>query len=63
MEDLYRRVSDKQTMGSVVGELRLSLGDLEKSLDIFFRNPQDKAVLINVPGQLARKAEADQIPS
>ncbi len=54
MEDLYRRVSDKQTMGSVVGELRLSLGDLEKSLDIFFRNPQDKAVLINVPGQLAR---------
>jgi chemosensory pili system protein ChpA (sensor histidine kinase/response regulator) len=54
MEDLYRRVSDKQTMGSVVGELRLSLGELEKSLDIFFRNPQDKAVLINVPGQLAR---------
>ena len=54
MEDLYRRVSDKQTMGSVVGELRLSLGELEKSLDIFFRNPQDKAVLTRVPGQLAQ---------
>ena len=54
MEDLYRRVSDKQTMGSVVGELRVSLGELEKSLDIFFRNPKDKAVLTSVPGQLAQ---------
>ena len=54
MEDLYRRVSDKQTMGSVVGELRVSLGELEKSLDIFFRNPQDKLVLTQVPGQLSQ---------
>ncbi|MES2945284.1 MAG: Hpt domain-containing protein [Pseudomonadota bacterium] len=54
MEELYRRVSDKQTMGSVVGELRISLGELEKSLDLFFRNPQDKAVLRNVPGQLSQ---------
>lgn len=54
MEDLYRRVSDKQTMGSVVGELRISHGELEKSLDIFFRNPKDKAPLTSVPGQLAQ---------
>ncbi len=54
MEELYRRVSDKQTMGSVVGELRISLGELEKSLDIFFRNPQDKTVLANVPWQLSQ---------
>ena len=54
MEELYRRVSDKQTMGSVVGELRVSLGELEKSLDIFFRNPQDKTALTSVPGQLAQ---------
>ena len=54
MEELYRRVSDKQTMGSVVGELRLSLGELEKSLDAFFRNPQDKTVLRDVPGQLSQ---------
>ena len=54
MEDLYRRVSDKQTMGSVVGELRISLGELEKSLDIFFRNPKDKVALTSVPGQLAQ---------
>lgn len=52
MEELYRRVSDKQTMGSVVGELRLSLGELEKSLDLFFRNTQDKTILQAVPGQL-----------
>jgi chemosensory pili system protein ChpA (sensor histidine kinase/response regulator) len=54
MEELYRRVSDKQTMGSVVGELRVSLGELEKSLDIFFRNPQDKVSLQSVPGQLSQ---------
>ncbi|SFU97729.1 chemosensory pili system protein ChpA (sensor histidine kinase/response regulator) [Polaromonas sp. YR568] len=54
MEELYRRVSDKQTMGSVVGELRVSLGELEKSLDIFFRNPQDKVALQSVPGQLSQ---------
>jgi chemosensory pili system protein ChpA (sensor histidine kinase/response regulator) len=54
MEDLYRRVSDKQTMGSVVGELRISLGEIEKSLDAFFRNPEDRMVLRDVPGQLAQ---------
>ena len=54
MEDLYSRVSDKQTMGSVVGELRLSLGELEKALDVFFRNPADKTSLHPVPGQLSQ---------
>ena len=54
MEELYSRVSDKQTMGSVVGELRVSLGELEKSLDIFFRNPQDKTTLQAVPGKLSQ---------
>ena len=54
MEELYSRVSDKQTMGSVVGELRVSLGELEKTLDAFFRNPQDKASLQSVPGKLTQ---------
>ena len=53
MEELYRRVNDKQTMGSVVGELRVSLGELEHSLDMFFRDPQDKTRLQAVPGQLS----------
>lgn len=54
MEELYRRVSDRQTMGTVVGELRITLGELEKSLDQFFRNPREKGVLRDVPGQLAQ---------
>ena len=54
MEDLYRQVSDKQTMGSVVGELRVNLGELEKSLDQFFRNPLDKTALRDVPVHLSQ---------
>ncbi len=54
MEELYRRVSDRQTMGSVVEELRTSLTEIEKSLDTFFRNPKDKAPLNDVPNQLAQ---------
>lgn len=54
MEDLYRRVSDRQTMGSVVEELRATLGDVEKSLDQYFRDPQDKGPLSGVPGQLSQ---------
>ena len=54
MEDLYRRVSDRQIMGSVVDELRKSIGEVEKSLDTFFRNPLDKVPLHEVPSQLAQ---------
>lgn len=53
MEDLYRRVSDRQTMGSVVQELRASLSEVEKLIDQFFRNPADRNVLIPVPNQLS----------
>ncbi|WKB52044.1 Hpt domain-containing protein [Eleftheria terrae] len=52
MEDLYRRVSDRQTMGSVVQELRSSLTEAEKQIDLFFRNPADRSVLVTVPKQL-----------
>jgi len=54
MEQLYQRVNDKQTMGSVVGELQSSLAALEKSLDMFFRTPEDTQLLAVVPGQLAQ---------
>ncbi len=53
MEELYRRVSDRQTMGSVVQELRASLSEVEKQIDQFFRNPAQREVLIPVPGQLS----------
>jgi chemosensory pili system protein ChpA (sensor histidine kinase/response regulator) len=52
MEELYRRVSDRQTMGSVVSELRGTLGELEKLLDQYFRNLADKAPLRDAPGHL-----------
>ena len=53
MEELYRRVSDRQTMGSVVQELRASLSEAENLIDQFFRNPTDSAVLIPVPNHLS----------
>ena len=54
MEELYRRVSDRKTMGSVVSELRGTLSELEKLLDQFFRNLSDKAPLRDAPGHLAQ---------
>jgi chemosensory pili system protein ChpA (sensor histidine kinase/response regulator) len=53
MEDLYRRVSDRQTMGSVVQELRAALSEVEKHIDQYFRNPAQREVLIPVPAQLS----------
>jgi chemosensory pili system protein ChpA (sensor histidine kinase/response regulator) len=53
MEDLYRRVSDRQTMGSVVQELRASLSEVERLIDQYFRNPTDASLLIPVAPQLS----------
>ena len=52
MEELYRRVSDRQTMGSVVQELRGALTESEKAIDAFFRQPSARDMLHPVPGQL-----------
>ena len=54
MEQLYRSVSDRQTMGTVVGELRTTLGEVEQHLDQFFRNPADKSVLGPVPSLMGQ---------
>ena len=54
MEDLYRKVSDRQNMGSVVGELKVTLGELEKLMDQFFRNTEDLTPLQQVPGQFSQ---------
>ena len=53
MEELYRRVSDRQTMGSVVQELRAALSEIEKNIDQYFRDPAQRDVLIPVPAQLS----------
>ncbi|MEJ5999034.1 hybrid sensor histidine kinase/response regulator [Paucibacter soli] len=52
MEDLYRRVSDRQTLGSVVHELRSSLSEVERQVDEYFRDPSQRQLLIPVPNQL-----------
>ena len=52
MEDLYRRVSDRHTIGSVVQELRSTLSEAEKHIDQFFRDPQDRTPLVSVPAIL-----------
>ncbi|MDR0457423.1 MAG: hybrid sensor histidine kinase/response regulator, partial [Burkholderiaceae bacterium] len=49
MEQLYREVSDRQTMGTVVGELRATMGEVEGRLDQFFRQSADKTPLAQVP--------------
>ena len=54
MEDIYRRVSDRQAMGSVVNELRNTLTEAENSLDQFFRDPKNKDPLKDVPGKFAQ---------
>lgn len=54
MEQLYRQVSDQQTMGSVVGELRGTLAETEKLLDRYFRSPDDKAMLSAVATHLSQ---------
>ena len=54
MEELYRRVSDHQTMGSVVDELRATLGEAERAMDQFFRDPEDTAPLVPVPDRLSQ---------
>ncbi len=54
MEELYHRVSDRQTMGSVVEELRKTLGDVEQALDQFFRSPREKVPLGKVTAQLSQ---------
>jgi chemosensory pili system protein ChpA (sensor histidine kinase/response regulator) len=52
MEELYRRVSDRQTMGSVVQELKSSLAEAEKAIDQFFRDTSKRELLHPVPAQL-----------
>ena len=54
IEELYRRVSDRESMGSVVGELRICLTDVEKSIDQYFRAPTLPQVLQSVPGKLSQ---------
>lgn len=52
MEEVFRRVADKQTLGSVMQELRVNLAEVERAADEYFRDPSKREQLIPVPGQL-----------
>jgi chemosensory pili system protein ChpA (sensor histidine kinase/response regulator) len=52
MEALYRKVSDRNTIGSVVQELRTTLAVCEKSIDQFFREHDTTQHLRDTPTQL-----------
>ncbi len=52
VENLYRRVSEKQSLDSVVGELHLSLKEVEKAIDQYFRLPTDSSPLRYIPAKL-----------
>lgn len=54
MEELYRRISDRQTLGTVVSELRVTLGEVEQQLDQFFRNVADRAPLSTALTQMVQ---------
>lgn len=54
METLYRDISDRQNIDTVVGELRVTLGEVEQNLDQFFRRPAEREHLNSVPGLLAQ---------
>ena len=54
MEELYRRISDRQTLGTVVSELRVTLGEVEQQLDQFFRNVTDRAPLSTALTQMVQ---------
>ena len=54
MEDLFRQSSDSQTIGSVVQELRADMNTVEKLLDAYFRDTEQKPELAQVPQLLAQ---------
>ena len=54
MEELYGRVSDRRTMGSVVTELKASLAETEKLLDQYFRDGSESGVLPPAAARLSQ---------
>ncbi|MHB1667625.1 hybrid sensor histidine kinase/response regulator [Thiomonas sp.] len=54
MEELYRKSSESQTMGTVVQELRHDMSTVERLLDAYFRDPATQSELAPVPKLLAQ---------
>ena len=54
MEALYRRLSERQRLGSVTSELRVTLIAVETALDKYLRDPLDTSILALVSGHLSQ---------
>ncbi len=54
MEELYRKSSESQTMGTVVQELRHDMSTVERLLDAYFRDPATQSELAPVPKLLTQ---------
>ena len=52
IDELYRRVADRQTLVALVGELRTNLGEVEKLIDQAVRHPNQPDPLGDVSGLL-----------
>jgi chemosensory pili system protein ChpA (sensor histidine kinase/response regulator) len=52
MEELYRQVSDRQTIGSVVQELRANLSEVEKQVDRYLRSSGERDALVPLASPL-----------
>jgi chemosensory pili system protein ChpA (sensor histidine kinase/response regulator) len=52
MEELYRQVSDRQTIGSVVQEVRTNLSEVEKQVDRYLRSNGERDALVPVASPL-----------
>jgi chemosensory pili system protein ChpA (sensor histidine kinase/response regulator) len=53
MEALYRRDSERQTLGAVVQELRSGLSEVESGIDLHFRDPSRREWIDPVSAQLS----------
>ncbi len=53
MEVLYRRDSERQTLGAVVQDLRSGLSEVEHGVDLYFRDPSRREWIDPVPAQLS----------
>ena len=54
MEALYRRRSERHSMGSVTNELRVTLAAVESSLEKYRLDPSDSSILALISGDLSQ---------
>lgn len=54
MEALYRRRSERNSMGNVTSELRITLAEVESALEKYRLDPSDATILVLISGYLSQ---------